>query len=55
MPFARASGANCCFQASKPVGELPHCAALAALEAPIAVRAARMAAVRWVRTVIGGF
>src|SRR5882757_4682525 len=29
MPLARASPANCCFQASKPPAELPHCAAFA--------------------------
>ena len=29
MPFARASPANCCFQASKPAAELPHWAAWA--------------------------
>ena len=28
-PLARASPANCCFQASKPAAELPHCAASA--------------------------
>src|SRR5688572_10463313 len=33
-PLILASVANCCFQASKPVAVLPHCAASAVLAIP---------------------
>src|SRR5882757_1657412 len=54
-PFARASPANCCFQASNPPAELPHCAALACEDRDIrrSARAEEDRAMAWRKNCMG--
>src|SRR5580704_3752043 len=44
-PLLLASSANCCFQASKPPGPLPHCAALAFAPSDVNIASAANVAV----------
>src|ERR1700712_6110521 len=53
-PLARASPANCCFHASNPPAELPHCAALACEDRDMrSARAEQDRAMAWRKNCMG--